>query len=68
MRSFSIGFLFDFCCLFVFVFSLGCVYLCFHLPCTFNGWVPILGFDLQIFLLYVVANSLIFLQLLELII
>jgi len=25
-------------------FSLGCVYLCSHLPCTFDGWVPILDF------------------------
>jgi len=25
-------------------FFLGCVYLCFHLPCTFDGWVPILDF------------------------
>jgi hypothetical protein len=30
-----------------FVFSLGCVYLCFHLPCTFDKWVPILDFYLQ---------------------
>jgi hypothetical protein len=28
-------------------FSLGCVYLCSHLPCTFDGWVPILDFYLQ---------------------
>jgi hypothetical protein len=34
----------DFCWLFAFVFSLGCVYVCFHLPCTFDGWVPILDF------------------------
>jgi hypothetical protein len=26
------------------LFSLGCVYLCFHLPCTFDGWVLILDF------------------------
>jgi len=24
-----------------FFFSFGCVYLCFHLPCTFDGWLPI---------------------------
>ncbi len=35
-----------FCWLFAFVFSLGCVYLCSHLPCTFAGWVPILDFYL----------------------
>jgi len=46
--------------LFTFIFSLGYVYLCYQLPCTFDGWVPILDFDLQVFLLYVVANSLIF--------
>jgi hypothetical protein len=37
----------DFCWLFAFVFSLGCVYLCSHSPCTFNGLVPILDFYLQ---------------------
>ncbi len=37
----------DFCWLFAFVFSLGCVYLCSHLPCSFDGWVPILDFYLQ---------------------
>ncbi len=30
--------------MFAFVFSLGCVYLCSHLPCTFDGWVPVLDF------------------------
>jgi hypothetical protein len=30
--------------LFAFVFSLGYVYLCSHLPFTFDGWVPILDF------------------------
>jgi hypothetical protein len=34
----------DFCWLFAFVLSLGCVYLCSRLPCTFDGWVPILEF------------------------
>jgi hypothetical protein len=38
--------------LFAFVFSLGCVYLCFHLPCTFDGWVPILDFYLLGFFSY----------------
>jgi hypothetical protein len=33
-----------FCWLFAFVFSLGYVYLCSYLPCTFAGWVPILEF------------------------
>jgi hypothetical protein len=33
--------------LFTFVFSLGCLYMCSHLPCTFTGWVPILDFYLQ---------------------
>ncbi len=28
-------------------FSLGCVYLCSHLPWTFDGWVSILDFYLQ---------------------
>jgi hypothetical protein len=37
----------NFCWLFACVFSLGCVYLCSHLPCTFDGWVPILDFYLQ---------------------
>jgi hypothetical protein len=37
----------DFCWLFAFVFSLGCVYLYSHLPCTFNGWVSILDFYLH---------------------
>ncbi len=32
-----------FCSLFVFgFFSLACVYSCFHLPCTFDGWVLVL--------------------------
>jgi hypothetical protein len=33
----------------LFFFFLGCVYLCSHLPCTFDGWVPILDFYLQDF-------------------
>jgi hypothetical protein len=39
-----------FCWLFAFVFSLGCVYLCFHLPCTFDGWIPSLIFIYKVFL------------------
>jgi len=35
---------FTLCWLFAFVFSLGSVYLCSHLPCTFDGWVAILNF------------------------
>jgi hypothetical protein len=26
---------------------LSCVYLCSHLPCTFDGWVPVLDFYIQ---------------------
>ncbi len=33
--------------LFAFVSSLDCFYLCFHLPCTFDGWVLILDFYLH---------------------
>ncbi len=33
-------------------FSLGCVYLCSHLPCTFDGWATILDFYLQVFSLH----------------
>ncbi len=47
MSLFCLRSLLDFCWLFVFVFSSGCVYFCFHLPCTFDGWVPILEFYLQ---------------------
>ncbi len=47
MSPLCISSLLDFCWYFAFVFSLGCLYLCFHLPCTFDGWVPILDFDLQ---------------------
>jgi hypothetical protein len=36
-----------FCWLFAFVLSLGCVYLCSHLPCAFDGWLPILDYYLQ---------------------
>jgi hypothetical protein len=39
--------LLDFCQLFVFVFSLGCVYLSSHFPSTFDGWVPILDLYLH---------------------
>ncbi len=44
MSPFCIRSLPDFCWLFTFVSSLGCVNLCSHLPCTFDGWVPILDF------------------------
>jgi hypothetical protein len=37
----------EFCSLFAFVFSLACVYLSSHLPCTFDGWVAILDFYLR---------------------
>jgi hypothetical protein len=51
MSLLCIGFspFFFFCLFLAFVFSLGCVYLCSHLPCTFDGWVPILDFYLQSF-------------------
>ncbi len=55
MSPLCIGFLPDFCWLFAFVFSLGCVYLCSHLPCTFVGWVPILWF-LFIGFFFIVQN------------
>ncbi len=38
---------------FYFFYSLGCVSLCSHLPCTFTGWVPILDFIYRVFLQYV---------------
>jgi hypothetical protein len=41
-----------FCCLFAFVFSLGCVFLYFHLPCTFDGCFLFLIFIYRVFLLY----------------
>jgi hypothetical protein len=46
------GFLtpFFFCWLFAFVFSFGCVYSGSRLPCTFDGWVHILDFYIQVFL------------------
>jgi hypothetical protein len=37
---------------FFFFFSLGCVYLCSHLPCTLDRWVPVLDFYIQGFSLY----------------
>ncbi len=33
--------------------SLGCFYLCSHLPCTFDGWVLILDSYIMVFLLQV---------------
>ncbi len=47
MSLLCIGSLLDFCWLFAFVFPLGCVYLCSHLPCTFDGWVSIHDFYLH---------------------
>jgi hypothetical protein len=44
-----IGFLPYFCRLFAFVFSLGCVYLCSHLPRTFDGWILVLDFYIHDF-------------------
>ncbi len=43
-ECFCIGSSPNFCWLFALVFSLGCVYLCSHLPCTFVGCVPIHDF------------------------
>jgi hypothetical protein len=57
MRPFCIGFLPGFCCFFVFDFLLGCVYLCFHLPCTFVRWVPILDFYSQGFFSIIVCGK-----------
>jgi hypothetical protein len=33
--------------LFYFILFVGCVYLCYHLPCTFDGWVHVLDFYIQ---------------------
>jgi len=44
MGLICMGLLPFFIILFAFVFSLGCVYLCFHLPSTFDGWVHVLVF------------------------
>jgi len=49
--------LFYFCWLFTFVFSLGCVYLCSLLPCTFDEWVPILDFYLHGFFSHLAQSS-----------
>jgi hypothetical protein len=49
MSHFCIGSLRDFCRLFAFVFSSSRVYLCSHLPCTFDGWVPSLVFIYRFF-------------------
>ncbi len=43
-------------CLFLF-FSLGCVYLCSHLPCTFDECVTIFDFCFRVFLLLTWANG-----------
>jgi hypothetical protein len=44
MSPLCIGSLLDFCRLFAFVFSLGCVYFYSHLAHTFDGNRPILDF------------------------
>jgi hypothetical protein len=56
MNPLCIGSLLDFRWLFAFVFSLGCVYLCSHLACTFDGWVPILDFYFQGFSSFIPRN------------
>jgi len=56
MSPLCIGSLPDFCWLFALVFSLGCVYLCSHLPCTFDRWVPILDIYLQGFSYFIPRN------------
>jgi hypothetical protein len=50
-----------FCWLLTSLFYLGCVYLCFNLPCTFAGWVLILDFIYRPFLLLLHLGSLYFL-------
>jgi hypothetical protein len=45
--------------LFDFVFSLGCVHLYSRSPCTFDGWVSILDFDLQGFFSFSMHNGLV---------
>jgi hypothetical protein len=41
----------------LFFFSLGCVYLCSHLPRTFAAaWVPILDFYLQGFSCFLIKH------------
>jgi hypothetical protein len=37
-------------------FSLGCVCLCSHLPCTFDGWVPILDFLFNRFFVFTIPG------------
>jgi hypothetical protein len=37
---------------FTFILSLGCVFLCSHLPCTFDRWFPSLIFMYKDFLLF----------------
>jgi len=58
MSVLGIGSSLDFEWLFTFVLSLCCVYLCSHLSCTFDGWVPILDFLFtRFFFLRLVANT-----------
>jgi hypothetical protein len=52
MGPICIGFLPYFCRFFVLVFSLGCVYLCSHLPCTFDIWVSILDIYIYIYMVF----------------
>jgi hypothetical protein len=55
MSPICIGSLPDFCSLFAFVFSLGCVYLCSHLP-LMDGF-PSLIFIYRFFLLVHIYNN-----------
>jgi hypothetical protein len=51
MGPICIGFVYN-TKLFAFVFPLGCVYSCSLLPCTFDGWVPILDFYTGLFFFF----------------
>ncbi len=55
---FTLFFLFFLGWLFAFVFSLGCVYLCSLLHCTFDRWVPIPAFYIQGFSSSIVGSLL----------
>jgi len=39
------------------IFFLDCDYMCSHLPCTFDGWVPVLDFYMQGFPFFVKGKS-----------
>jgi len=56
MGPICVGFLPYFCRLFVLVFSLGCVYLCLHLPCTFDIWVFILDIYIYIYRVFLLLK------------